>query len=81
MLYHAQVLFRRLDDYANPLSRGYNFRFATYYAEGGVEYRYLRKAYGLRILVQSTGRGRGFDWATIFVTLGSAVALLSGAAC
>ena len=72
-----EVLFRRLDDYANPLSRGYNFRYATYYAEGGVEYRYLRKAYGLRILVQSTGRCRGFDWATIFVTLGSAVALLS----
>ena len=72
-----EVLIRRLDDYANPLSRGYNFRYATYYAESGVEYRYLRKAYGLRILVQSTGRCRGFDWATIFVTLGSAVALLS----
>ena len=49
----------------------------TYYAEDGVEYRYLRKAYGLRILVQSSGRCRKFDWGMIFVTLGSAVALLS----
>ena len=72
-----EVEMRRLDDYANPLSRGYNYRYATYYAEGGVEYRYLRKAYGLRILVQSSGRCRKFDWGMIFVTLGSAVALLS----
>jgi P2X purinoceptor 3 len=71
------VEIRRLDDYANKLSRGYNFRYATYYAENGTEYRYLRKAYGLRILVQSAGRARAFDWATVFVTLGSAVALLS----
>lgn len=72
-----EVSFRRLDDYANPLSRGYNFRYATYYAENGTEYRYLRKAFGLRILVQSAGRARTFDWATVFLTLGSAVALLS----
>ena len=28
------------------------------------------------MLVQSSGRGRSFDWATLFVTLGSAMALL-----
>ena len=72
-----EVMILRLDDYANSLSRGFNFRYATYYAEEDVEFRYLRKAYGLRILVQSTGRCRAFDWAAIFVTLGSAVALLS----
>ena len=66
----------RIDDYADPLSHGYNFRYATYYEESGVEYRYLRKAYGLRFLVQSAGRGRLFDWATLIITLGSAFALL-----
>ena len=62
-----QVSFDRLDDPADTASPGYSFRYSTYSVDKaeGTQYRYLRRAYGLRFLIESTGRGRTFDWATI----------------
>lgn len=76
------VSMLRLDDPNNPLSTGYNFRYATYSrflnASSGspVESRDLKKVYGLRFVFLNAGQGRSFDWATIVKAVGSTVALL-----
>jgi len=71
------VQFSRLDD-PNAEDKGFSFPYTTYSsdAEQGIQFRYLRQAYGLRFLIESTGRGRRFDWATIVVKLGSTAALI-----
>ena len=71
------VQFSRLDD-PDAEDKGFSFPYATYSSDSelGVQFRYLRQAYGLRFLIESTGRGRRFDWATIVVKLGSTAALI-----
>ena len=71
------VQFSRLDD-PDAEDKGFSFPYTTYSTDSelGVQFRYLRQAYGLRFLIESTGRGRRFDWATIVVKLGSTAALI-----
>ena len=71
------VVFSRLDD-PDAEDKGFSFPYTTYSTDSelGVQLRYLRQAYGLRFLIESTGRGRRFDWATIVVKLGSTAALI-----
>ena len=71
------IKFSRLDD-PEAEDKGFSFPYTTYSTdkEQGIQFRYLRQAYGLRFLIESTGRGRRFDWATIVVKLGSTAALI-----
>lgn len=71
-----EITYSRLDDPEG--GQGYSFGYVTYSSDEstGTQYRYLRKAYGLRFLIESSGRGRRFDWATILVKLGSTAALI-----
>lgn len=68
------ISFTRVDDAKH--GAGYHYRYATYSSSGGVQYRYLRKAYGLRFLILSSGTGRSFSLVAVFLTLGSTAALL-----
>lgn len=72
-----EITYSRLDD-PDAEVPGYSFGYVTYSSDEstGTQYRYLRKAYGLRFLIESSGRGRRFDWATILVKLGSTAALI-----
>jgi P2X purinoceptor 3 len=74
---HPKVGVERLDDPNSTFSSGSNFRYAYYWkSENGTNYRYLRKAYGIRVLFSNTGIGRGFDGVTAVIVLASALALL-----
>ena len=77
LVFLGEQEFRRLDD-PEAEAKGFSFGYVTYSSDEstGTQYRYLRKAYGLRFLVESSGRGRHFDWATILVKLGSTAALI-----
>jgi P2X purinoceptor 4 len=68
--------FRRLDDPNVGISKGFNFRFARYHLEDGVQTRTLYKAYGILFKVVTTGRGGMFDFTTLVLKLGSMIALL-----
>jgi hypothetical protein len=45
-----------VDSPDSTVSSGYNFRFARYWQEGGVEYRNLYKAYGILFQVETVGQ-------------------------
>jgi P2X purinoceptor 4 len=68
--------FHRLDDPDVGISKGFNFRFARYHLEEGVQTRTLYKAYGILFKVVTTGRGGKFDFTTLVLKLGSMIALL-----
>jgi P2X purinoceptor 4 len=68
--------FRRLDDPNVALSAGFNFRFARYHLDDGVQTRTLYKAYGILFKVITTGRGGMFDFTTLVLKIGSMIALL-----
>ncbi|EDM13674.1 purinergic receptor P2X, ligand-gated ion channel, 7, isoform CRA_b [Rattus norvegicus] len=65
--------FRRLDDkYTNEsLFPGYNFRYAKYYKENGMEKRTLIKAFGVRFDILVFGTGGKFDIIQLVVYIGS----------
>ncbi|KAL5496262.1 hypothetical protein EMCRGX_G012507 [Ephydatia muelleri] len=72
---------RRLDTSAgDSTSGGFNFRFAKYWYEQGIQYRTLIKAYGILFVVELVGQGGKFSITTLVLKLGSTVALLGIAA-
>ena len=53
---HTHTHIHRLDDPDVGISKGFNFRFARYHLEEGVQTRTLYKAYGILFKVVTTGR-------------------------
>lgn len=66
----------RVDSPDSTVSSGYNFRFARYWQEGGVEYRNLYKAYGILFQVETVGQGKIVSVKQIFISFGSGVSYL-----
>ncbi|XP_043095820.1 P2X purinoceptor 1 isoform X3 [Puntigrus tetrazona] len=56
-------------------SLGYNFRYAKYYVENGVEKRTLMKVFGVRIDIIVHGRAGKFDIIPTFTAIGSGVGI------
>ncbi|RXN10374.1 P2X purinoceptor 1-like protein [Labeo rohita] len=56
-------------------SLGYNFRYAKYYMENGVEMRTLMKVYGVRIDIIVHGRAGKFDIIPTLTAIGSGVGI------
>lgn len=74
---HPKIGVQRLDEPNSTFSSGSNFRYAYYWkSANGTDYRYLRKAYGIRVLFSNSGIGRGFDAVTTVIVLASAFALM-----
>ncbi|XP_066227064.1 P2X purinoceptor 7 isoform X2 [Saccopteryx leptura] len=65
--------FRRLDDKTTneSLYPGYNFRYAKYYKEHGIEKRTLIKVFGIRFDILVFGTGGKFDFIQLIVYIGS----------
>ncbi|KAM8816689.1 P2X purinoceptor 7 isoform 2-T2 [Rhynchonycteris naso] len=65
--------FRRLDDKTTneSLYPGYNFRYAKYYKEYGIEKRTLIKVFGIRFDILVFGTGGKFDFIQLIVYIGS----------
>ncbi|VDK34649.1 unnamed protein product [Taenia asiatica] len=68
--------FRRLDDFDNPVGKGWNFRFSHHYIEDKVHKRNLIKAYGIQFFITVYGKGGKFHLLTFSMNLGSGLALL-----
>ncbi|XP_038619811.1 P2X purinoceptor 7 isoform X1 [Tachyglossus aculeatus] len=68
-----QYSFRRLDDKTTneSLYPGFNFRYAKYYKEGGIDTRTLIKAYGIRFDILVFGTGGKFDFIQMIIYIGS----------
>ncbi|CAF1583678.1 unnamed protein product [Rotaria sp. Silwood1] len=69
--------FARLDVpfYENPFSRGFNFRYASYWKRNRKHFRTLRKAFGLRFIITVSGKAGKFDFITLTLNIGSVVGL------
>ncbi|XP_066116713.1 P2X purinoceptor 7 isoform X4 [Saccopteryx bilineata] len=70
---HPKYSFRRLDDKTTneSLYPGYNFRYAKYYKEYGIEKRTLIKVFGIRFDILVFGTGGKFDFIQLIVYIGS----------
>ena len=69
--------FRRFDTKETNTASGFNFRFANKYYEGGVEYRVLYKAYGLRFLINVSGKAGKLDVVPLMLCIGAGLGLMS----
>ncbi|CAF4477863.1 unnamed protein product, partial [Rotaria sp. Silwood2] len=69
--------FARLDVpfYENPFSRGFNFRYASYWKRNQKHYRTLTKAFGLRFIITVSGIAGKFDFITLTLNIGSLIGL------
>ncbi|CAF2388560.1 unnamed protein product [Rotaria sp. Silwood2] len=69
--------FARLDVpfYENPFSRGFNFRYASYWKYNEEHFRMLTKAYGLRFIISVSGKAGKFDFIQLTLNTGSLVGL------
>eukprot|EP00049_Salpingoeca_infusionum_P019295 m.361227 g.361227 ORF g.361227 m.361227 type:complete len:431 (+) comp19430_c0_seq1:93-1385(+) len=70
-----EYTFTRIDTKSDPLSKGYNFRFAKYSVEQNPT-RDLYKVYGLRFIFVISGTAGKFDFVPLLVTFGSGLGLL-----
>ncbi|XP_053310923.1 P2X purinoceptor 1 isoform X2 [Spea bombifrons] len=66
--------FHALHD-QNPVSKGFNFRYARHYKENGTNKRTLFKVFGIRFDVLVTGEGGKFDIIPTMTTIGSGVGI------
>jgi hypothetical protein len=58
-----------------PFSIGYNFRYAWYSVRNKRQFRTLTKAFGLRLIIVVSGKGRKFDIITLTLNIGSLVGI------
>ncbi|BHF65531.1 Receptor for ATP that acts as a ligand-gated ion channel [Sparganum proliferum] len=72
---NPQYSFTNLED-TREKSSGFNFRYAIYYREGGVLYRDLIKAFGIRFSIFVHATAGKFNIIPLFLNLGSGLALL-----
>ncbi|KAF8791792.1 P2X purinoceptor 4-like isoform X1 [Argiope bruennichi] len=70
---YPKYQFRRLDE-NSPISPGLNFRYAHYY---GNSERTLYKAYGIKFIVMTQGRGGKFSIVPLLLNIGSGLGLLA----
>jgi len=72
--------FKRIDNEAGAVNIGYNFRSVVYESNttSDTETRILTKYYGIRFLLRVSGQGAKFDFFTLVVTVGSAIAIFGG---
>ena len=66
--------FSRMDEANSSISPGWNFRFANYYDD---DRRTLFKAYGIRFVVTTTGRGGKFNFMPLLINIGSGLGLMA----
>ncbi|OQV12372.1 P2X purinoceptor 4, partial [Hypsibius exemplaris] len=69
--------FRRMDNKDDKLAKGWNFRYANYWAdENHVERRTVVKAYGIRFVFNVYGKAGRFSPVVFAMNLGSGLGLL-----
>ena len=66
--------FERVDNVADTISYGFNFRTVSY--DATKEHRLLEKLYGVRVFFIVQGEGRKFNFAALTVTFGAGLAYL-----
>ncbi|XP_044143786.1 P2X purinoceptor 1 isoform X2 [Bufo gargarizans] len=66
--------FHALHD-ENSVSKGFNFRHARYYKEGGIRKRTLFKVFGIRFDILVNGEGGKFDIIPTMTTIGSGIGI------
>ncbi|XP_064619728.1 P2X purinoceptor 4-like isoform X2 [Lineus longissimus] len=69
--------FRRLDDENAAIAKGWNFRYANFYEENGVDKRTLVKAYGIRFIIMVKGTAGRFNFVPLALNIGSGLGLLA----
>jgi len=69
--------FARLDVpfHEKPFSRGFNFRYASYWKREQTPIRILTKVFGLRFIIAVSGKAGKFDFITLTLNTGSLVGL------
>ena len=67
--------FKRIDNEADSISYGYNFRSVSY--DVTADYRLLRKLIGIRVILITDGTAGKFDLPTLTITFGAGLAYLS----
>ncbi|KAI0212138.1 P2X purinoceptor 4 [Lamellibrachia satsuma] len=72
-----QYTFRRLDDSQARIAKGWNFRYANYYYENGVQKRDLIKAYGILFVLKVAGEAGKFSVVPLLLNVGSGLGLLA----
>ncbi|XP_018597358.1 P2X purinoceptor 1 isoform X2 [Scleropages formosus] len=74
--YQFHGLYRSVEEEESAkASVGYNFRYAKYYMEGGVEKRTLIKVFGIRLDITVRGEARKFDIIPTLTAIGSGVGI------
>ncbi|KAL4660594.1 P2X purinoceptor 1 isoform X2 [Arapaima gigas] len=74
--YQFYGLYRSVEEEeTTKASPGYNFRYAKFYVEDGVEKRTLIKVYGIRIDIIVRGEARKFDIIPTMTAIGSGVGI------
>ena len=71
---NPEFKFERVDNVADTISYGFNFRTVSY--DATKEHRLLEKLYGLRVFFIVDGEGKKFDFAAMTVTFGAGLAYL-----
>ncbi|CAF3350178.1 unnamed protein product [Rotaria sp. Silwood1] len=72
-----QYSFARLDVpfHEKPFSKGFNFRYASYWKHDEERFRTLTKVFGLRFIISVSGKAGKFDFIQLTLNTGSLVGL------